>query len=224
MHSEWKSVSTESNPWQWRCKYREANNRRRTLSSLTRLNVFSSEGGRFQKESLQDSLQHLWHLWVSITSLHSHHYQQVLLLCVWNFRGVIVNCDFLFLIQWNLTLTDGCEHCTKASAGQRATGAYRCKFDTFWATARCARTTRGLAEIIASPPAPDISIMCHPKEPIDAMQIVQKDISENLHIRDVGALCGEIGREDSDAPPQGALVTRGPQIKVATVLFIFQIN
>ena len=56
------------------------------------------------------------------------------------------------------------------------------------------------------------------------MQIVQKDISENLHIRDVGALCGEIGREDSDAPPQGALVTRGPQIKVATVLFIFQIN
>ena len=61
MHSEWKSVSTESNPWQWRCKYREANNRRRTLSSLTRLNVFSSEGGRFQKESLQDSLQHLWH-------------------------------------------------------------------------------------------------------------------------------------------------------------------
>ena len=138
------------------------------------------------------------------------------------FRGVIVNCDFL--IQWNLTLTDGCEHCTKASAGQRATGAYRCKFDTFWATARCATTTRGLAEIIASPPAPDISIMCHPKEPIDAMQIVQKDISENLHIRDVGALCGEIGREDSDAPPQGALVTRGPQIKVATVLFIFQIN
>ena len=85
MHSEWKSVSTESNPWQWRRKYREANNRRRTLSSLTRLNVFSSEGGRFQKESLQDSLQHLWHLWVSITSLHSHHYQQVLLLCVWNF-------------------------------------------------------------------------------------------------------------------------------------------
>ena len=56
------------------------------------------------------------------------------------------------------------------------------------------------------------------------MQIVQKDISENLHIRDVGALCGEIGREDSDAPPQGALVTRGPQIKVATVLFILQIN
>ena len=54
------------------------------------------------------------------------------------------------------------------------------------------------------------------------MQIVQKDISENLHIRDVGALCGEIGREDSDAPPQGALVTGGPQIKVATVLFIFQ--
>ena len=56
------------------------------------------------------------------------------------------------------------------------------------------------------------------------MQIVQKDISENLHIRDVGALCGEIGRKDSDTPPQGALVTRGPQIKVATVLFIFQIN
>ena len=56
------------------------------------------------------------------------------------------------------------------------------------------------------------------------MQIVQKDISENLHIRDVGALCGEIGREDSDAPPQGALVTRGPQIKVATVLFISKIN
>ena len=56
------------------------------------------------------------------------------------------------------------------------------------------------------------------------MQIVQKDISENLHIRDVGALCGEIGREDSDTPPQGALVTGGPQIKVATVLFIFQIN
>ena len=56
------------------------------------------------------------------------------------------------------------------------------------------------------------------------MQIVQKDISENLHIRDVGALCGEIGREDSDAPPQGALVTGGPQIKVATVLFIIRIN
>ena len=54
------------------------------------------------------------------------------------------------------------------------------------------------------------------------MQIVQKDISENLHIRDVGALCGEIGREDSDAPPQGALVTRGPQIKVA--LATVQIN
>ena len=225
MHSEWKSVSTESNPWQWRRKYREANNRRRTLSSLTRLNVFSSEGGRFQKESLQDSFQHLWHLWVSITSLHtveSTVISKSYFCAHGTFRGAIVNCDFL--IQWNLTLTDGCEHCTKASAGQRATGAYRCKFDTFWATARCARTTRGLAEIIASPPAPDISIMCHPKEPIDAMQIVQKDISENLHIRDVGALCGEIGREDSDAPPQGALVTRGPQIKVATVLFIFQIN
>ena len=143
------------------------------------------------------------------------------------FRGAIVNCDFL--IQWNLTLTDGCEHCTKASAGQRATGAYRCKFDTFWATARCARTTRGLAEIIASPPAPDISIMCHPKEPIDAMQIVQKDISENLHIRDVGLYAVKLGREDSDAPPQGGFSHAGTsnhKVDAANVFIIlgFQTN
>ena len=45
--------------------------------------------------------------------------------------------------------------------------------------------------------------MCHRKEPIGAMQIVQKDISENLHIRDVGLYAVKLGREDSDAPPQG---------------------
>ena len=45
--------------------------------------------------------------------------------------------------------------------------------------------------------------MCHPKEPIDAMQIVQKDISENLHIRDVGLYAVKLGGEDSEAPPQG---------------------
>ena len=52
-------------------------------------------------------------------------------------------------------------------------------------------------------PPTDISIMCHRKEPIGAMQIVQKDISENLHIRDVGLYAVKLGREDSDAPPQG---------------------
>ena len=35
------------------------------------------------------------------------------------------------------------------------------------------------------------------------MQIVQKDISENLHIRDVGLYAVKLGGEDSDAPPQG---------------------
>ena len=53
------------------------------------------------------------------------------------------------------------------------------------------------------PRAPDISIMCHRKEPIGAMQIVQKDISENLHIRDVGLYAVKLGGEDSEAPPQG---------------------
>ena len=55
--------------------------------------------------------------------------------------------------------------------------------------------------------------MCHRKEPIGAMQIVQKDISENLHIRDVGLYAVKLGREDSDAPPQGGLVTRGDKLK-----------
>ena len=46
------------------------------------------------------------------------------------------------------------------------------------------------------------------------MQIVQKDISENLHIRDVGLYAVKLGGEDSDARPRGGLVTvmrgRGP--------------
>ena len=51
--------------------------------------------------------------------------------------------------------------------------------------------------------------MCHRKEPIGAMQIVQKDISENLHIRDVGLYAVKLGREDSDAPPQGGFSHAG---------------
>ena len=41
------------------------------------------------------------------------------------------------------------------------------------------------------------------------MQIVQKDISENLHIRDVGLYAVKLGREDSDAPPQGGFSHAG---------------